>query len=195
MVAFLVCILKVNLQKIYTMKTLVLIRHGKSSWKDKELKDLERPLKKRCLSDASLISKVLKDIQITPEQIITSPAARALETAKVIASEYNIDTTQIVTESGLYLESKGKLMKEINKINEQFNTVFLISHNPGLTDLANALTGESVKNIPTCGALAIQFESGTWAEVDKGKGKKLFFEVPKTHRKKFEKNEKPVLQS
>lgn len=176
------------------MKTLVLIRHGKSSWKDKNLKDIERPLKKRGLADGSLMTKVLKERQIIPDLIITSPAARALETAKILASEYSMDTNQIVTESRLYMESKGKLLKEINKIDEKFNTVFLISHNPAITDLANTLTGEEIKNIPTSGAFAVQFENITWAEVDKTKGKKTFFEVPKNHRKKVEKNEKPVLQ-
>lgn len=177
------------------MKTIVLIRHGKSSWKNDKLKDMERPLKKRGLNDAPLMGKVLKDLQVTPEVIITSPAVRAMETAKLIAKEYDIDTSQIISVPELYLESKGKLLREINKIDHQYNTVFLIGHNPGLTDLANFLSGETIDNIPTSGAIALQFDCNTWAEVEKGKGKKLFFEVPKKHRKKVEKDEKQVLQS
>ncbi len=176
------------------MKTLVLIRHAKSSWKNDKLKDMERPLKKRGLNDAPLMGKVLKNLQVIPDVIISSPATRAMETAKLIAKEYNMDPAQIVSAADLYLESKGKLLREINIIDPQHNTVFLIGHNPGLTDLANFLSGESIDNIPTSGAIALQFDCNTWAEVEKGKGKKLFFEVPKKHRKKIEKNEKQVLQ-
>lgn len=176
------------------MKTLVLIRHAKSSWKDKNLKDMERPLKKRGTKDAGVMGKVLKDMQLVPELILTSPAVRARETARLLAREYNIDINQLVLEPMLYLESKAKLLKVINTIDDKFNTVFLISHNPGLTDLANTLSGESIENIPTSGVFALQFDVSSWAEADKGNARKTIFEVPKNHRKKVEKNEKPVLQ-
>ena len=81
-------------------------------------------------------------------------------------------------------------MSEVNKIDNKFNSVFFISHNPGLTDLANSLIDETIDNIPTSGVVGIQFDCDTWAEVEKGKGKKMFFEVPKNNRKKIEQNEK-----
>ena len=139
------------------------------------------------------MGKVLKDLQVTPDLIISSPAVRAMTTAKMIAQEFGFDENQIITDPKLYLESKSKLLKEINKIDDKYNTVFLVGHNPGLTDLANMPSGESIDNIPTSGAFGIQFECNTWQEVEKGKGKKIFFEVPKKHRKKVEKSEKQVL--
>jgi phosphohistidine phosphatase len=175
------------------MKTLVLIRHAKSSWKFPELKDFDRPLKKRGLNDAPLMGKVLKELQIMPDLIISSPAVRAITTAKMIASELGYNETLINTDPKIYLESKSRLMKTINKIDDRYNTVYLVSHNPGLTDLANGLTGESIDNIPTSGVMVIQFECDSWSEVEKGKGKKIFFEIPKVHRKKVEKTEKQVL--
>ncbi|SRR5258705_1605258 len=175
------------------MKTIVLIRHAKSSWKFPELKDIDRPLKKRGLNEAPLMGKVLKDLHLTPDLIVTSPAVRAMTTAKMIAHEFGFIENQIIPEHKLYMESKSKLLKEINKIDDKYNTVFLVGHNPGLTDLANYLSGESIDNIPTSGAFGIQFECNTWAEVEKGKGKKTFFEFPKKHRKKVEKSEKQVL--
>jgi phosphohistidine phosphatase len=175
------------------MKKIVLVRHAKSSWKFPELKDFDRPLKKRGLNEAPLMGKVLKDIHITPDLIITSPAVRAMTTAKMIAQEIGFNENLIIAEPRLYLESKSKLLKEINTIDEKYNTVFLVGHNPGLTDLANSLLGDSIDNIPTSGAVGIQFECNTWMEVEKGKGKKLFFEVPKKHREKVEKTEKQVL--
>ncbi len=175
------------------MKTLVLIRHAKSSWKFPELKDMDRPLKKRGLKDAPLIGKVLKDLHVAPDLILSSPAVRAITTAKIMAKETGFDETKIVTESKIYLESKSKLLKVINQINDQHNTVFLIGHNPGLTDFANMLLSESVDDLPTSGVIGIQFESDNWSEAEKGKGKKTFYEIPKVHRKKVEKTEKQVL--
>ena len=83
-------------------------------------------------------------------------------------------------------------MKEINKIDNHHAAVFLVGHNPVLTDLANFLSGESIDNIPTCGAFGIQFECDTWQEIEKKMGKKLFFEFPKKHKKKVEKTEEQV---
>jgi phosphohistidine phosphatase len=111
----------------------------------------------------------------------------------MIAAELGYNETLINTDPKIYLESKSRLIKSINKIDDRFNTVYLVSHNPGLTDLANGLTGESIDNIPTAGVVVIQFEGNSWSEVEKGKGKKIFFETPKAHRNKVEKTEKQVL--
>jgi len=175
------------------MKTIILIRHAKSSWKFPELKDMDRPLNKRGLNDAPLMGKILKGHNLMPDLIMTSPAVRTSITAKTIAQAVGFNELQIVTEPGLYLESKSKLLKVINNIDDRYATVFIVGHNPGLTDLANSLTGESIDNIPTCGAFGIQFEISSWKEVDKKTGKKLFFEFPKKHKKKVEETEKQVL--
>ncbi|MEO5569744.1 MAG: histidine phosphatase family protein [Bacteroidia bacterium] len=175
------------------MKTLILIRHAKSSWKFPELKDIDRPLNKRGLNDAPLMGKILKGLNLMPDLIMSSPSVRTISTAKMIAQEVGFNADQIVAAPGIYLESKSKLLKEINKIDDRYATVFIVCHNPGITDLANFLTGESLDNIPTCGAFGIQFESNSWKDVDKKTGKKMFFEFPKKHKKKVEKTKKQVL--
>jgi phosphohistidine phosphatase len=154
---------------------------------------MDRPLNKRGLNDAPLMGKILKGHNLMPDLIMTSPSVRTSSTAKTIAQAVGFNELQIVTEPGLYLESKSKLLKVINNIDDRYATVFIVGHNPGLTDLANSLTGESIDNIPTCGAFGIQFESSSWKEVDKKTGKKLFFEFPKKHKKKVEETEKQVL--
>src|SRR5436190_18997490 len=98
------------------MKIIILIRHAKSSWKFPELKDMDRPLNKRGLNDAPLMGKILKVLNLMPDLIISSPAVRASSTAKMIAQEVGFSENQIVTEEDLYLESKSKLLKEINKL-------------------------------------------------------------------------------
>ena len=164
------------------MKTVVLIRHAKSDKKSKNMRDMERPLNKRGLKDAPLMGKVLKNV-ITPDIILTSPAERAMKTAQSIAAEYNLNGESIQSNPELYLEPKSTLLKAIKQTDNRFNTVFVVGHNPGLTDLINYLSLETVDNLPTSGAFAVSFDSENWADIDSASGKLLFYEFPKKHRK------------
>jgi len=175
------------------MKTIILIRHAKSSWKFPDLKDIERPLKKRGTTDAVLMANVLKEMQVQPDKIISSPAVRALETAKAFAGETGFNDADIIIDQRLYLESKTKLLNLLNELDDAFQTIALVSHNPGITDFANALANDNIENIPTSGMVAIQFDCNSWSEIEKGKGKRLFFEIPKKYRKKIEKAETKIL--
>jgi len=165
------------------MKTLVLIRHAKSSWKFPELKDVERPLKKRGLKEAPLMGNVLKDLPITPDCILSSPAVRALTTAQLIAGEYGMDASKVMTLPGLYMEPASKLLEAIHTIGNEYNVVFFVGHNPGLHDLAVSLSGENIENLPTGGAFGLEFHCETWEEAGRENAKKIFFEFPKKHRK------------
>ncbi len=173
------------------MKTVVLIRHAKSDKKSKKTRDIERPLSKRGNKDAPLMGKVLKNL-ITPELIITSPAVRALRTAQSIASEYNMNGNTIQSNPELYLESRSTLLKTLKQTSNDYNTVFVVGHNPGLTDLINYLSLETIDNLPTSGAFAISFDTDSWENIDTGSGKLLFYEYPKKHRKKEEENQNHV---
>ena len=166
------------------MKTIILIRHAKSSWKFLDLKDIERPLKKRGGRDAAIMASVLKEMQLPIDKLISSPAERALTTAKAFAEEKDVAVDQ-----RLYLESKSKLLNLVHDLDESLQCVALVSHNPDLTDFANFLANDNIENIPTAGMVGIRFDCNSWREIEKGKGQRLFFEVPKTHRKEIEKAE------
>ena len=170
------------------MKTIILIRHAKSSWKFPDLKDVERPLKKRGIRDASIMASVLNDMQLRIDKFISSPAERAVTTAKAFAGE-----NDIAIDARLYLESKSKLINLLHELDENLQCVALVSHNPDLTDFANYLANDNIENIPTSGIVGIVFDCNSWSEVEKGKGKRLFFEVPKTYRNKIEKAEGKIL--
>ena len=178
------------------MKKIILVRHAKSSWKNHELKDLERPLKKKGSIAAAMMATVLKEKQLSIDQVRSSPAVRALDTAKAIAQQTGIGESVVVIDQGLYLESKSKLLRLINELDDRLATVVLVGHNPGITDLSNLLTEDFIEWIPTAGMVGIEFDCNTWKEVEKKKGKQLFFEVPKDHRKKqkLEKDESQILQ-
>ena len=177
------------------MKTLVLLRHAKSSWKHADLKDFDRPLKKRGKKDASRMGDVFNDIQLRPELILSSPANRAITTARIAAESLGYDVEKIVEVPALYLESEAKMREQIQAIQDDVDTAVLVGHNPALTDLANSLSGDSLENIPTAGAYAIQFDVASWREVGETKGTRAWFERPSEHRKKGRKKKQKQEQA
>jgi len=161
------------------MKVLYLIRHAKSSWKNLDIDDFDRPLNKRGKRDAPFMGQLLKKYQIQPDLILSSPANRALTTAKVIANEIEYPEEKIVTEDVLYGSDSGSMLRMINQIDNQIKVLMVFCHNPGITDLAEELTGTLIGNIPTCGICCIKFNLDSWDTVFEGTGKLDFFDYPK----------------
>ncbi len=165
------------------MKRLYLLRHAKSSWKDPELADYDRPLNKRGKRDAPFMGQRLKKQGVRPDIILSSPAKRARRTAKLIAQEIDYPPKQIQWLESLYAAGSESMLQIISEIDDGFSQVLLVGHNPGLTDLAERLTGTLVDNIPTAGVMAIDFEIESWANMMEGSGTVVFFDYPKKHPK------------
>lgn len=161
------------------MKTLYLVRHAKSSWDYPELDDIDRPLSKRGKRNAPEMGKRLAAQNILPQQLITSPAKRALATARKIADEIGFPREAIGLEEKLYLASVEDIVEVIQKADDAAGSLMLFGHNPGFTDTANRLCGSDIYNIPTCGVVGIQFDADSWAGVAEGEGRFLFFDFPK----------------
>lgn len=161
------------------MKRLTLIRHAKSSWKYPELTDSERPLNKRGKRDAPMMGKRLATKKQFPDLIISSPANRAIKTAKAIAKELDYPLKKITQKKKVYMATVEELMTVIQKISDQHQHVMLFGHNPTLNDLSFYLTNHRVANIPTCGVFCIDFEIRSWKEVAREKGKFIYFDFPK----------------
>ena len=163
------------------MKRLYLIRHAKSSWDDPDLADYERPLNKRGKEEAPMMGKRLKKSKVQPDLILSSPAKRALKTAKIIAKELDFPKKRIVTDEAIYEAGVPALLSVIRNIDDAFQQVLFCGHNPGLTDLAQSLTNVQIDNIPTCGVFCLDFDLPSWKEVADGKGIFVFFDYPKRH--------------
>jgi phosphohistidine phosphatase len=164
------------------MKKLFLIRHAKSSWDNLALSDFDRPLNSRGEKDAPRMARALKERNVHPDLMLTSPAVRALTTCLVMAEVLGYPNQKIVAESQLYHASEESLLKIIQHIPDRKDdeeVVLLFGHNPGLTEFANLLLGENINNIPTCGVVASTLAAKTWKEVNWGCGKLDFFDFPK----------------
>jgi phosphohistidine phosphatase len=160
------------------MKTLVLIRHAKSSWDDPGLDDRERPLNKRGKRDAPAMGQLLLEKGMTPDLIVSSPAKRARKTAKILADALDYPRDGIELREALYLQGLETLLAVIASLDDAHACVFLVGHNPELTELANVLTGASIDNIPTAAAVAVDFKAKHWSKAGRGKGACAWFERP-----------------
>jgi phosphohistidine phosphatase len=161
------------------MKTIYVIRHAKSSWDDLALDDFDRPLNERGKRDVPRMAKRLKEKEPAIDTVISSPANRAITTAKGIADILQLDATHIRQEPRLYHASAETMLTIVQKLTDKVDTIMLVGHNPGLTDFVNELTGESIANVPTCGMVAITFTASEWSAIRWNTGKLLFFDYPK----------------
>lgn len=162
------------------MKTLYVVRHAKSSWEDPFQDDIDRPLNKRGRGDAPRMGKRLKERALVPDLIVASPAERALSTAILLAEKIGYPAKNIHTDGRLYHATEDALLSIMRKFNDSNDEVMIVSHNPGLTDFVNSLTGELVTdNIPTCGVVAISLDVGSWKEAAWGNGRLVFYDFPR----------------
>lgn len=161
------------------MKTLYIVRHAKSSWKDAELKDFERPLKRKGVQDAFLIAEKLSELNIAPQHVLSSPAVRAYETAKIFCNTLSFSKENIETNSSIYNAALEELQTILLNIDNKLNAVMLFGHDPGLTNFVAYLTKQSYEKIPTSGVVAIQFETDQWNKIEEHSGKITFFIYPK----------------
>ncbi|MDZ4715955.1 MAG: histidine phosphatase family protein [Cytophagales bacterium] len=161
------------------MKKLYVVRHAKSSWDFPGLTDFQRPLNQRGEKDAPRMGKRLQNEKVNPGLICSSPAVRALSTAKVIAGALGYPAGTIQEERTLYHASEETILEVIQRFRADVQEAMIVGHNPGLTDFVNALLDEDISNIPTTGVVACILQVDAWADAAWGCGKLLFFDYPK----------------
>jgi len=159
------------------MKKLFIIRHAKSSWKEENLDDFDRPLKKRGGKNASYMGEMLNEKHILPDIILSSPALRAKTTAGIIAKKVNY-SKDIVFNKNMYESNETTLHNLLTELNNNKKIAFLVAHNPGLNMLADYYVGFN-DNIPTCGIIEIEFNCKKWQEISPFNAKLISFEYPK----------------
>ncbi|PKQ70374.1 phosphohistidine phosphatase SixA [Raineya orbicola] len=172
-----------NYEKYFSftaMKTLYLLRHAKSSWKNPELADFERPLNRRGKKDAPAMGKFLKFQKVQIDLIVCSPAKRTRKTAKKVAKEIFYPKQKILYKKEIYEANIADLFSVVQETPNEIHSLMLVGHNPSLNDFANLLLPENpIENIPTAGIVAISFAVNSWQEIEENTGKLLFFEYPK----------------
>lgn len=150
------------------MRNLFLVRHAKSSWDHPGLRDFDRPLNSRGQHDAPRMAQMLKNLGIQPDLLVSSPANRALTTARFFAKALGVPEADLVKNQEIYEAYPTVILRIISALPDTAQTVFLFGHNPTFTDVANKFTENFIDNIPTCGVVHIQSSAASWAEVYEG---------------------------
>ncbi|MDD3762119.1 MAG: histidine phosphatase family protein [Nevskiales bacterium] len=161
------------------MRLLTLVRHAKSSWDYPELSDFERPLNDRGRRDAPRMAAYVRKLLDRPDRMVSSPALRAITTARLFAETLGIDPRHIDVRPRIYEASADSLLTLVQLLDDGDSHVMLFGHNPGMTDLAHALARCSFDDMPTCAVAQIGFDATLWSDVTERSGTLRHYAVPK----------------
>ena len=162
------------------MKTLLIIRHAKSSWDISTLNDFDRSLNDRGKKDAPVMAQRLLDKKIIIDAFVSSPAKRAKKTAELFCYTYDKNKDHIIFVPSLYHAAPQIFFDVIEQLNNDFESVAIFSHNPGITEFVNQLVENvHIDNMPTCSIFAVKINSTNWKDFIQAKKELLFFDYPK----------------
>jgi phosphohistidine phosphatase len=159
------------------MKTLYLLRHAKSSWKDASLADFDRPLKSRGREAVEEMGQFLASKKTAISTLISSPSVRTRQTVEILLRHAAL-AVEPKFDQRIYEASLSTLLEVVREIPDDNDAAMLVGHNPGLEELLALLTRED-RHMPTCALAKITFDSVSWSEVGRGAGKLQWFVRPK----------------
>jgi len=159
------------------MKSLIIVRHCKSSWADLSLSDFDRPLNKRGNIDGELMSNYLREKEKKIDKLILSTSKRTRLTSKYFTEKIHFDSISYLDE--LYHASYSDIINIISKVENNFNSIMVIGHNPGLTELINQYTIMNIYNLPTTGVVKVEFKGDKWERITENKGIIVYKKFPK----------------
>ncbi len=145
------------------MKTLYLLRHAKSSWDNSDLADFDRPLNGRGEKTAPFMGEYMSRNGYDPELILSSPAVRARETAR-LAKDGDDLTAEIQYNERIYEASPQTLRQAASEIADQFSSAMIVGHNPGTEGFIRLLTGSS-ETVPTGALAVIDLDIERWSDI------------------------------
>lgn len=145
------------------MKTLLIMRHAKSSWKDQELPDHDRPLKKKGRKDISNMAKILKKKSLVPDLVLSSTAVRSKETANLMIEKLNYKGKLELIEE-LYMAEPETYIKYASQVSDKVEVLLIIGHNPGLEGLVMTL-GDKISSLPTGSIAKLYLFIDKWSEL------------------------------
>ena len=144
------------------MKTLILLRHAKSSWAEPNEADHDRPLNERGKRDAPRVGEVLRERDLQPDLVLSSTAKRARKTARKAIDASGFDTeVQLIEE--FYLAAPATYIAKLKSISDEIECVMVVGHNPGMAELLAALTHQQ-QEFPTAALAVLELPIGSWRE-------------------------------
>jgi phosphohistidine phosphatase len=159
------------------MKTLVLVRHAKSSWDHPELDDHDRPLNTRGQRDAPEMGRRLRERGFVPDAVRSSTAVRARTTAAAIVDALGLGADAVVLDERLYGSSPATILGVVGELDDALETAMVVAHDPGLSDLAFELSG-TIEHMPTCAVAEFRFRVASWSQLGDAEPVETRFDTP-----------------
>jgi phosphohistidine phosphatase len=149
------------------MKELIILRHAKSN-SEYLVDDIDRPLSTSGIERIARISKKMHFIFKNADIIISSPANRALHTAQLMMRELDYNYDKLIVDRKLYTFYVNDLIDYVLRLDNQWNKVIFVGHNPAFTELVNHFSQEKIIHLRTAGLAKITFESDDWVSLLQG---------------------------
>jgi phosphohistidine phosphatase len=166
--------------KASVMKTLLIVRHAKSSWDNATINDIDRPLNDRGKRDAPAMAKRLIKAGVSIDRFVSSPAKRARHTAEIFLDQFERKEKELVIVQPLYHAQVQDFREVVAGLDDRYNSIALFSHNPGITTFANMLSTVRLDNMPTCSIFAVTGAADSWKDFLSTGTTFCFFDYPKS---------------
>lgn len=168
------------------MRTLLLLRHAKSSWDDPALDDFERPLAPRGREAAPLMASFIASHDLRPDYVVCSSAVRTQATLGLVLPAFAGKPPAVIYDDTLYLASRSALMTRLRRVPAKWRRVMVVGHNPGLHDLALHVVARSddqlhvalAAKFATAALAVVAFNVATWHDVTAHSGELTHFTTP-----------------
>lgn len=161
------------------MRSLLLIRHAKSSWDSPTLQDFDRPLNDRGHRDAAMMARRLTDKHLRIDAFVTSTAQRALSTAGYFHQAFKAPPERLIKVPALYHAPPEVFYQQILTFDDEWETVAMFAHNPGITAMVNSLNVARLDDMPTCGIFGVTAITDHWSSFASAEKRFWFFDSPK----------------
>lgn len=162
-------------------KTIILLRHAKSSHLIKNILDIDRPLNQRGYKDAYKMARQLQLNNIIPQLIYSSPAVRAFSTALIFAQAFELEDKMTISKN-LYFNERFFFENTIKETPNDINTILIAGHNPMMHTFSEFYSGKPVHKFPTSAVFALKFKTTTW-DLKEKTGKVALFDFPSIAKK------------
>jgi len=160
-------------------RRLFIIRHGKSSWDNEGLDDIDRPLAERGIRGAHDMAQRLSEMELVPDLILSSPASRALNTALIMSRVWALEPGAIQIHDALYDAFIKEIEQVVASAPDDVLNLAIFGHNPSFTIYANRFLDETLDNLPTAGVVIVTLEASGWKEISRTHVKETFLDFPK----------------
>lgn len=155
------------------MKTVYFIRHAKAKKDSKS--DFLRALNDRGINNAKNLSKKLLELKISPDIILSSSATRAVATANIIAKALN---KIVIEKDEIYKITTESLLKYLRSLSNEFDTVFIVGHNPAMIEICEILSDSAIGEMPTCSIFGMKFDVEKFDDIKEHSAEVVLYDYP-----------------